>query len=439
MRNIIYIITILLLASCASHSPNVKKADSRYQRAPIVEVTEGQLKLETEQLQAATQLAIGDAESAVMGYREILKQNPAYPPAHYELGRIYLSVGWVDSALIHAQQAFAGDADNYWYERLLAQIFEKKQDSKNLTATWEDIVKRHPDRPDYYYDLSNAYLQAGNIVSSIEVLDRAEKKFGINEEVSLHKQRLWNALNRPDKARKELEKLAEAVPNDTRYNAILAESYMTEKNYAKALSYYQRILNSNPNDENIHISIASCYLTMGDHNQAYRHLRIGLLNPNNGCQHRLMFLTEFLRNKDFFTAYSHPCMLLADTIAMQGSPSDGHTLLYGQLLAAQERYTEAAQQFLLHLKIDKSQYETWEALLLCESMISDTNPNLLEHARQASELFPLHLRPYLILAQGYYSLGDCAQAHQYIERCLMVAPNDNQTKHLNDKIQQLCQ
>lgn len=440
MKDRLYLLFILFIAvSCAGHKETAVATNSPYQRKPLIEVTESQLKTEAQQIDATTQILIGKPQEAVEAFQKILKDNPGYAPAHYELGKIYLAVGWLDSALYHTLEAFRAQNDNLWYELQLTQIYSRQQDGKNLTATWEDIVRRNPDRPDLYYDLSNAYLLSNNVTASIEVLDRVEKRFGITEPVSLQKQKLWSAIQKPDKARRELEKLAEAMPTENRYNAILAESYMAEKNYNKALQYYNRILSSCPDDENIHISMASCYLAMGDLPNTYHHIRLGVLNPEVSCSDRLTYLSEFLRNKGFFTFYSKPCFLLADTVAQQCQGESEHAFLYGQILAAQERYAEAAAQFAKKLDADKSEYEIWEALLVCESMVDDTNRALLDHASQASELFPLHLRPYLILAQGHLKLGDCQKAKQYLERCEMVAPYDSRVKELKQTLLQSCQ
>lgn len=413
--------------------------DGRYRRKPIVEVTARELEVEGALIDAATQGLLGNREEAAAQYLKILQDSATYAPAHYELGRIYLSMGWLDSALVHAQKACREDADNVWYQLLLVKVYEQRQDGKNLLATWEGIVKRHPDQVDYYYDLSNAYLMTGNVPGSIEVLDRVESRFGVTEAVSLQKQKLWMAIEKPDRARKELERLAEALPNESRYNAILAESYMAEKDYAKALPYYKRILAVSPDDENIHIAMASCYMDMGDLKQAYSHVRQGLGNRNIDCQHKLMFLAEFMRDKRFFAAYSKDCFLLADTLAAECGAAGGHHFIYGQMLAAQRRYAEAVEQFCAHLSQDKGQYEVWDALLFCESMSAPDSPKLMEHAREASELFPLHLRPYMVMAQGYLSQGDCKMAKQYIGRALTVSPNDAAANELNYKIKQQCQ
>ncbi len=439
MKRYIYLSLILILLASCSGGKEVATDNNPYRRKPIVEVTEAELSADSAMIEATTQMLLGNHEEAIRRYSRLLRTNADYAPAHYELGRAYLAMGWLDSALVHTRQACRLNADNVWYQLLLTQVYGRRQDDKNMIATWEGIVKSHPDEVNYYYDLSNAYLTTGNVPGSIEVLDRVERRFGVTEEVSLQKHKLWMAIEKPDKARKELERLAEAMPNEVRYNAILAETYMGEKNYAKALTYYNRILAASPNDENIHIALASCHMAMGNTAQAYSHLRQGVLNRGLDGEHRLRYIVEFMRDQRFFAAYGQACFRLADTIAAQCGNEGGHHFVYGQMLAAQERYAEAARQFEAHLEQDKSQYASWEALLVCESMMEGGSPRLMEHALNASELFPLHLRPYMILAEGYLEQGDCKQATQYIGRALMVSPTDQTVIELNHKIKQKCQ
>lgn len=437
MKRSLYIVfIIILLSSCRGSQPGA--APSPYQRKPIAEVSAAELSADSALIDATAQMLLGNMDEAAARFGAILKKDPGYAAAHYQLGKIYLAMGWMDSALVHAQQAWRIDEENCWYEILLAKTHERRQDGKNLTATWEDIVKRHPEEMGYYYELSNAYLMTGRGAEAVEALDRLERRYGVTEDASIQKQKIWLAIDKPDKARKELMRLAEAMPSDNRYNAVLAESYMNEKDYAKALTYYNRILENDPNDESIHISLAACHLSMGDIARAYSHLRLGVRHEAVSCQDKLTFLTEFMRDKRFFAAYSRPCFLLADTLMSGCAEDGGQHFIYGQLLAAQERYGEAADQLEAHLGHDKGDYAVWEALLVCEERAGGMRERLLEHARQASELFPLHLRPYLIMAEAYLEAGDCEKASEYIGRCMMVAPSDNNVKELNQKIKQQC-
>lgn len=438
MRKTIYILFIIFLCTSCGGSRKASGGDSRFQRKPIVETTEEQLKTEGAVIDATARQMTGNTDEALSQYQKVIAEHPESATAYYQVGRIMLSRGWTDSALVYTQQAVSHDKGNVWYQMLLAQIYERQQDGKNLVATWEQIVKQHPDVVDYYYELSNAYLMSNDVAGSIEALNRVERRYGISEEVSLQKQKLWNAVNKPEKARKELEVLAAAVPSEPKYSAIVAQSYMEEKNYPQALKFYNIILQANPDDENVHISLAECYLAMGDYAEAYRHLRLGLANPALDCKTKLLYLGEVLRNESYFMKYADRTFVLADTL-VQGCPaSDGHAYHYGLLLAAQQRYAEAADQFLLHLTTDSSQYDVWSALLTCESMLPEREELMLGHARRASVLFPLHPLPYGIMAECLLRQGNCQEAVAAIERAAMLAPNDSKIRQRKVEITQQC-
>ena len=64
----------------------------------------------------------------------------------------------------------------------------------------------------------------------------------------MQKAKLWRAAGREDKVLEEIAALSEAMPQESQYNIMLADSYMKNKDYAKALAYYNRALEHNPND-----------------------------------------------------------------------------------------------------------------------------------------------------------------------------------------------
>ena len=414
----LYIIMVVaaVLVSCGGEKKAVK-GGGRYERKPIAEVTQEELALESMLIDAVSQQEIGNRAEALSIYRKCIGQSPETAVAWYEAGRLLLSMGRVDSALYYTQRACEIDGENVWYLLQRAKICELKQDTKGMIGTWEEIVRQHPTVLDYYYNLSNAYIKGEDVSSAIDVLNRFEKRYGVVEEVSLHKQRLWMYLGKPDKAREELEKLASAVPNDVRYNALLAEGYMQEKNYKKALQYYNNILEHHADDENVHVSLAQCYRQMGDYRQTYEHLRAGLRHPAVDCKSRVMFAGEMLREEKFFAAYSREVFLLLDTLLAECPATAGHCYGYGIMLASQERYEEAAEQFRRHLTVDSSQYDTWESLMYCVNRLPNHDEELFSVAQRASRLFPMHIRPYYIQAVILHSKEGYEGALQLLQRC----------------------
>ena len=422
MKKNIYTLLIiaLLVQGCKSTEPTT---DNRYKRQPIVEYTQEQLDIDAMLINAKTQELIGNRENAMKIYREIIAKQPNYDAAHYGLGRLLQQSGELDSALYYTQRATSLNDTNIWYLLQLTKIYETKKDGKNLTQTWERIVQQHPEKIEYYYELSNAYLMDFEVPAAIEVLNRVEKKIGVTEIISIQKQRLWEAIGKTDKAQRELENLASAMPHDQKYNAIIAEMYMKQKDYNKAKTYYDRILKNNPNDEYIHISLANYYKIVNDYDKAYLELKQGFLNPALDATSKLQILSSFYTPVQFYGEYSKEAFELLDIAMKQCTDSTTYGAFYGDVLMRQEKYKEALHQFKLHLAKDSSQYEVWEAMLICLTETGASNKEIIEQAQRAQKLFPLHILPYYLQGVAFLQSGEHKEAIAVLSQCEKIGFN----------------
>ena len=216
-RILIYCFIVLVASACSSTSKSAsEKRANTY-------INEEQLLLDAEMLEAKTLQENGKKFEAMKRYDALTKKAPQYAPAYYEMSGVLLGIGMNDSAQACAEKAAKLNEHNEWYLMRLAQVYEAQRDGKSQAQVWEKLVKQHPDKIEYYYQLSDAHILANDIPSAIEVLDRLEKRIGIQEATSLQKQRLWAALGKADQAKKEIERLAETMPQEQKYNAILAE------------------------------------------------------------------------------------------------------------------------------------------------------------------------------------------------------------------------
>ena len=406
------------LAGCGSRRPAVAETP-RVTRPPLVEVEESELEKQDKLIEAKMQEEAGNVDRALSLYRELLQTDPNYGAANYEMGRLQTNVWSIDSALFFTERAVKAAPQNVWYRLQAAQLYRASRQDDKLTAEWETIVEQNPEVLEYYYELSNAYIQAGKLDRAIEVLNRVERRIGVTEPIALQKQKLWLAQGKEKQAVKEVEALSEATPHETKYNAILAETYMKTGDYKKAKTYYDKILQANPEDEYIHISLAQYYKKVGNSEEAYRELKRGFASPALECQTKLQILGSFYSSEEFYGSESRYAFELVDD-ALQGcSDSTAYALFYGDVLMKQQKFAEAAAQFRIHLAHDSSQYEVWEALLICESM-SRERTALVDHAHRASALFPLHILPYHLL--GYDLLYDkrYSEAADYLHKCEQI-------------------
>lgn len=390
-----------LLWSCGGSRDAAVAERGRYERAPIKEVTADELDADGMLIDALSLQESGRAGEALEAYARTTEKHPGCAAAWYGMSQLLAERGWTDSAEACALHAVELHGDNVWYRLALAQVQQMKGDSRGLTQNWEAIVKEHPEVLEYYYELSNAYISAGDLTKAVEVLNRVEKRIGVTEPISLQKQKLWAAAGKDDKARKEIEALADAMPQEKRYQAILAEMHMQQKHYKKAKEYYDRILAVDPGDPYIHIQLAEYYKALNQSAEADSEMVLAFANPQLDSKSKLQILGSFYSNEEFFSTRRATTFRLMDNAMAGCADSVEFAAFYGNVLFNQERYREAAHQFEMAMERDSSMYELWELLLISLASDGDTTGRIERYARRAAQLFPVHTLPHFLLAQTY--------------------------------------
>lgn len=399
--------TIILMLTavavgCGGSRPAADSADARYRRAPLREVTEQQLATDSRLIDALALQTTGREGDALAAYAALTRDDPKAAAAWYEMGRLLAARGWTDSAEACAARAATLQPDNTWYLLSLAHIQQQRHNAKAHAATWERIVKINPENLDYYYELSNAYLEVPDLNKAVEVLNRVERLIGVSEPISLQKQKIWNAAGKPDKGLREVEALADAMPHEKRYQAILAESHMRQRHYAKAKQYYDRILAADPDDPYIHIQLAEYYKAVGRPAEADSEMVAAFRNPALDSKSMIQILGSFYTEEEFYNTRRATTFRLLDMAMANSNDSADLALLYGDVLMRQEKYAEAAHQFDLALRTDSSRYEVWEALLICLTEEPTQKARLADRAQRAARLFPMHTLPHYLLAMAAY-------------------------------------
>ncbi len=399
---LIILFSVLAFGACSSPKPTAEPKVSPFARKPIKEVTEARLKTDGLLIDALALQESGRFDEALSAFAAITASDPTEAVAWYEQGQLLARKGWIDSARRCCERAVAANGANTWYLLALARMQGASGLNSDMAATWERIVAQNPDVLDYYYQLSNAYLAANNLESAVEVLNRVERRVGVTEAVSLQKQRLWDAAGKHDRATREVEALADAMPQEKRYQSLLAQMYMQEKKYAKAKRFYDRILAADPQDEYIHVQLAEYYKAVGKPTEADSEMVRAFANPRLAPRTKLQLLSSFYNEDEFYNTHRDVCFRLLEQTVKESDDPREYAVLYGDVLMRQERYDEAALQLRSALQRDSSQYALWEALLICLASAPGQDEAMVDYARRASRLFPMHTLPLYL--QGLYAV-----------------------------------
>jgi tetratricopeptide (TPR) repeat protein len=337
----------------------------------------------------------GDVPKAIKLYETCLLKNPGHSASMYELAQLYFNTGDYSTAARYAENASEIEPLNKWYKLLLVEIYGKAGRKKELLSTCEKLVEQDPRNLDFLYELANAYLMNDDGNNAIKTYQKIEDILGVTEEISMQKQRIFLIQNKTDKAAQEMEKLIKEFPDqETRYLSTLAEMYVQAGKQDEALKIYEKILEKDPDNPYIHITLSDYYRQKGDMVRSFDELKLGFANPSLDVDTKVRVLLAFFSVTEMYNEHKKDIIELAQILVVT-HPSDpkSHSL-YGDLLLDNKKYTEARDEFRKVIAIDSSRYAVWESLLNAEIQLADYNA-LEDESARAIELFPLLPVPYL--------------------------------------------
>ena len=232
--------------------------------AQIKQVSEEEVNTQKVFIDATKEKILGNYENAATLFKEVLKRDKNNHVAAYELARIYNVLEMKDKALQSIKLAIASDPDNDWYQLFLADMYEENGEAKAAAKIYDKLLKKNPKDAFFYEKLAFLMVRAQQPEKAIRVYNDMEKHFGIHEDISKRKHRLYLGMGDKKKAAQEIETLIRYMPSNIDYYHMLASFHqqMGDKNLADEV--YRRILEVDPADVKASIALAEQTKADGD-------------------------------------------------------------------------------------------------------------------------------------------------------------------------------
>ncbi len=361
---------------------------------------------------ATKQKILGNDDKAIELFRKCLDQDPNDAAAFYELADIYTDHGKVADAAPLAEKAVTLDPANKWYKILLIQIYQAQGNYTEAGKYIDELITAEPDNIEYYEDEGLNDIYNNDYKSAIKSYDILEEKMGINEDISVQKEKIYIMMGKPEKAVEEIKKLTVAFPEEPRYLEMLAELYMTTGMDEDALAVYDQILKIDPEDPYINISLSDYYRKKGDREKSFEYLKAGFANPKLDIDTKVSILLAYYSVTELYSSYKDEAFQLAN-ILINTHPGDpkAHSI-YADFLVQDKRYEEARQEFRKVISIDSTKYAIWEQLLFVESQLRD-DLAMLDEGKRAIALFPEQPMLYLFAGAASFQLKQYEAAAKY--------------------------
>ena len=353
---------------------------------------------------------LGDLKSAIACFDQCMKIYNRSAAVRYEVSSI-LSLGEeLNVPLQLMREAVQLEPDNIWYNLLLANILQKKS-----------MIDMHPEREDFYIIEVDLYTSVEKWDKAIEVLNKYEKQFGINEPAVIEKAKLYSKIDNVKKASSEVMKLIKKYPENTDYLGLLAELYLSHNQEKKGLQLLDKIVKDDPNNGFVRLYLADYYRVKNDTVNARKYIRSAFLNDNIDNGLKVQYLLKLLVNQDnskMTPEQIYPYVQLL----LEKYPDDlGVRTLNADFLKRENKLEECKKELEFIISKEKNNYLVWEELMLLSNQLGDTAA-MRREGLECLNYFPNEALPYMMISLPMLVEGNYAGARDYLVKGLELAP-----------------
>ncbi len=409
-RYLAYIAVVtILVSSCGTAKKQVTSAVG-----PKTEVKEAGLsdddqnEFEYTFIEGLKQKMIGNQQAAVTLFSKCLQIDPNSSAAMFELAKIHSGNGDYTSSSLLLEKAIHLNPDNKWYKVLLAQLYQQGKQYKKAADLYKQLYAQDPDNMEYLYMNAALLSSAQKFDLAIDAYNELEKKVGINDQISVEKQQIYQAAGKKKEALAELQKLIDLNPKEPRYYGLMADYYLSEKDEVNALKYYHKILEIDPDNGFVMFSLTSFYREKEDKVKAWEYIQKGFRNTSieveTKIQYYLMITSD--AEKGFFT--DDQIGELVEILVKTNGDDYRVFTVYAEYLISKGKLSEARDQLRKILQTEKDNYLIWERMLMISNDLLDFK-SIYTDAAQAIELFPNQPILYGLRAVA------CLQLEKYTE------------------------
>ena len=340
-----------------------------------------------------------------------------------ELGTFYNVLDEKSKALDFLKKAVKYDPKIYYYNMALAGLSKELGKNRDAVDIYRSLLKEYPSKIELYMQLSQAYADSGELQKAIDVLNELEKISGVSETTALNKFQLYSMLNQKEKAFMEIENIIAQNPDDPRYLVLLGDLYLQDNQPDKAIYYYDRAKEVDPDYPNLILSMVNYYEKTGNKEAAEKELKKAITGTEIDVETKVQLLTRYI---DILSQNKRDIKLvnpLFETLFDQYPNNTLLNLIYGNVLLLQENKEEAMKHFEIYTKANPTDPVGYEQML--RIALPDSIDKIIEITEEAIRYIPDAPQFYFYLGAAKYQQKKYKEALDVFEEGLKSAKIDN--------------
>ena len=344
--------------------------------------------------------------------------------ALFELSSFYINIDQPEKAVALLKKSIAYAPNNHEYRNTLATLLFNLGKFEEAAVEYEFLSKVHPDKPELYFYLAEAYSRMGETGKAISMYDELENVMGLFEAISMQKCQLYLKLKQEENALKEIKKLTDKFPMETRYLIMLGDLYLQQNDNKQALKHFKKALEIDPESPFYPVSMANYYEKTGQRDSAKLQIEAALVNSRLDINTKLSILAQYISQLHNSKQDIDGANALFQTLLDQHPDESQLKLVYSQYLIIQNKIDEARFQIQIVTESEPENMEAWIQLLRLSSQAGDLD-EMLRICKKCEEIFPEEAEFYFYLGIAYYQRKEFQAAIDAYYKAIRFIPSEN--------------
>ncbi|MCD7963967.1 MAG: tetratricopeptide repeat protein [Rikenellaceae bacterium] len=364
----------------------------------------------------------GDSVNALKNYRKALEYDPEHSATFYEMANIQ-QFNNLDIALAASHRANKLENKNLWYQLQLGQLLIMAEKYDSALLVYNRIKEIAPSNPDNYRYLAALYEQTGEINKAIAILDSAETRFGLIDNISTYKRVLLINAGLINEAISESERMAANFPYDERNYVILGELYLRTNKDSLAYEALQKALEIDIHSVDALASLTDYYLKQKDIENFLLTTKKLFDSDRIPVEFKINFFNGVIANSPFYKDHYLRVADLISALIIRHPGNYGVMNLYAHHLLKSGNLEDPANIYKSTLN-DSITLHALSMVIALEHFM-ERRDSVLKYMDIALENFPKDVDLYLRKSYFHMSQREFKDAEKTLENALKHAENDS--------------
>jgi len=376
-------------------------------------------------VEALKQKLMGNGGDALKYLEECVKINPQSDAAYYQMAQILLANGDGRNGKKYAFKALSIDNENIWYLTMIAGVYYQEKNIDSAIIYYEKAVKYFPEKENLQLTLGNLYSENRNFDKANSIFDSFDNKYGVNEKSTLSAIKNLIAEGNFDAALSKTLTLKEEFPDEILYSGLLADIYKFKGESYKALEVYNDLLERNPENPEIQLSVSEFLIGEKSYADLFSMLNIIILNNKVERQNKIALVARIIEIPDLEKEWQDKLMVSLMVLEANYPEDNIIPLLRPELLIKQNRLSEAAARLEEVIRTNPENYYAWEKLLIIYLQMKDY-ARLYTRGEECATKFNTSYTAKLLYANGAIETGNYSVAIDELKKAEILSGDNKE-------------